>query len=509
MRIGLIALYILESNGIRYLSASLRKAGHEVDEFYFGHFVHHHFTPPTEEHISRLVDLIKQRNIDLVGIAVRIGALFPTAIELTRRIRDEAGVPVMWGGAHVTMAPEQCVEHPDWLVLGEAENAIVDVAKTFESSGDVSAVQNVWMKRGDEVVRNELRPLIQDLDSIPFPDFTTTECKFWVRPKAVVPGEPLHDETVFRIMASRGCPFKCAFCGVTAFRKRYGDNTSFYRVRSVDNCLDEMEQAKRTFPRLKRIRFDDELFTPNKAWIEGLTEKFPKRIGLVFDLLSNPRCLDESTVEKLARAGLDAAFVGIQGPEKSNEELYDRYVPDKTVVDVAKRLHRHRVRPMFQVLIDDPMAKPEQRGTLLDLLLALPRPYDLLIYSLCHWPGTARTTQLLEQGLISEGQVEGHTDKVLHQFNADFSWKRSSEDTLFLALYYLSNKRWIPRGLIRKMAESERMRKRPGPAIALAVVANSLKLLTEGTRLFIKGELSMHVIRRWLDRAELFKLPSI
>lgn len=509
LRIALISLYILESNGIRYLSASLRRAGFHTDEIFLGHFIHHHQEYPGEATQNLLISLLRERKPDLVGMSVRAGAYLTMATELTERIRDQVGVPVLWGGAHVTLAPEQCFQQNDFLLLGEAEKNIVGLAEALETGEELSILPGVWMRRDGREIRNPVPPLIQNLDDIPFPDFTSTESKFWIHNGKVIPGEPLVDERIFRIMASRGCPFNCSFCGVSAFRRIYSDTEGFYRVRSVENVIQELEQAKTHFPKLHRIRFDDELFVPNKTWITEFVEQYKKRIGMPFDILSNPRCLDSWTIATLTDAGMDSVFLGVQGIASSNVEKYKRYVADQRVIDVARAFKKRQIRGMFQVLIDDPLTTREEQHMLLELLLNLPRPFDLYIYSLCHWPSSARTEELLEKGLISEQDVEGCNDKVFRQFNADFTHPRSPENNLYLALYILSNKRGIPRPLLRWIDGTPWFFRHPKPVMVLAIFSNMAKIFVQGAGLALKGELSMHTVRRWLQKQNPFTLPSV
>ncbi|MCZ7583372.1 MAG: cobalamin-dependent protein [Deltaproteobacteria bacterium] len=491
------------------MSSSLRKNGFDVDEIFFQYFTHHAYKPPTEEQIRTLIDLLREREIGLVGLSLRIGALFNVATQLTQRIKKELGIPVMWGGAHVTMAPEDCVEKADFIALGESEKTILDIARAHASDGNVETIQNVWMRVGDKLVKNPLRPLTPDLDTIPSPDFHSVANKFWVRGETVVPGEPLAGEKLFRIMATRGCVYRCGFCGISAMRRVYEGNGTFYRVRSVESCVSEIERARPYFPNLKRIRFDDELFVVTPDWLEEFSDVYPRRVGLPFDVLSNPNCLDETTIRKLAESGMDEIFVGVQGASKHNRKLYHRTGGDDRILEVAKNLKRFGVHGMFQILIDDPGAEREDKEQLLNVLLRFPRPFDLLIYSLCHWPGTDRTRELLEAGLITPDDVEGRNAKVLHQFNADFTYPRPPEENFFLALYLLCNKRGVPRPLIRWLTRSRFLAKHPSPVIAAAKLVNTAKFVVKGIGLILKGEASILTARRWLEGQRIATLPAV
>lgn len=506
IKTGLVSLYVFENNGIRFLASSLRKKGREVVEVYFKDYIHHHFVPPSPNEYDQLLNFLDKQNLDLIGISLRAGAYLPVCIEVTRRIREELKVPVMWGGPHVSMAPENCLDHADFIVMGEAEEAIADVVEAFENDRDVSSVQNVWTKMDGELIKNPLRPLCQELDEIHFRDFHSHEFKYYIRGGRIHQGDPLVDERLFLMITSRGCAYNCAFCDVSALRRLYRDNGRFFRYRSVDNCLDELEYAMGVFKKLKKIRFDDELFVPERKWIEEFVNKYPTRIGLPFEILSDPRCLDDWTIETLSKAGMEAVLVGIQGSETANRRLYNRNCSDDRVTEMAHSLKRFGVHGVFQVITDDPETTLEEKHRLLKVLLSLPKPYDLITFSLCHWPSSQRTRDLLEKELITLDQVEGQSNKVLSQFLADFSYPRNAEDTFFLALFGLANKVMIPRNLVRRFARSESLKSNPAPVVLLAKLANLGKLFVSGMVLLFKGQISLNTIRRW---KHIFSSPSI
>ena len=152
----------------------------------------------------------------------------------------------------------------------------------------------------------------------------------------------------------------------------------------------------------------------------------------------------------------------------------------------------------FQVIVDDPETTLDEKERLLELLLQMPRPYDLYIFSLCHWPGTTRTRVLLEKGLIAPDQVEGRTGKAFRQFLADFSWPRPAIDNAFLAFYELANKRTMPRWLVRRLSRSSFLRNHPLPVIGLAKTLSLAKFFYMGSGMVLRGEVSRATVRRWL-----------
>ncbi len=508
-RVGLISLYVVESNGIRFLASALRGAGFETDEYYLGYHLHHVTRTLDPEDVQRLVTKMRERGVAVVGLSVRIGALLPHAIELTREIQEQLTIPVVWGGAHVTMAPEECIEYADYLVLGEGEAAMVEVTARLQAGKPATDIENVWTRVGGSEERNTLRPLVTDLDELTYPDYHSSTEKFWFRNGRIDEGDPLAREPVYRIMVTRGCVNNCGFCGVSAYRRLYEGLGRFYRVRSVRSTLDELEYALRVRPKIRRIRFDDELFVPRRDWLEDFCREYKARIGLPFDILSSPRILDNETIELLADAGLDLVYLGVQTTGAANQSRYERTVPDNDVRRCVRKLAQNGVRPVVQILIDDPDATLAEKQALLRVLLALPRPYDLLIYSLCHWPGTSRTHQLLEEGRIGPQDVEGQNDKVLRQFNADFTHPRAAADELFLALYMLANKRAVPRPILLWLSYHGYFVENPEKVVALARAVNMGKLVVRGSSALMRGELSLHTMRQWLGNWNDRSLPSI
>lgn len=498
MNIGLISIYVFENNGIRYLASSLRRQGHQVTEVYLNDYVHHNYIAPTETELNLLLEVLVKQDVKLVGISLRAGAYLILCTEITAKIKNRLNIPVIWGGPHVSMNPEQCFKLTDLLLLGEAEEAMCELAAAQENKNDISRISNVWFRDAGREIRNTLRPLRSNLDEIPFRDFHSGDFKYWIRGNRLHRGEPLLGERIYPMLTSRGCLYNCSYCDINAMRSLYDNDPGFFRFRSVENCLSEYKYAHQVFPKIKRIRFDDELFVPDKKWLEEFADRYPREVGLPFDILSDPRCLDEWTIGTLSHAGMDKVFVGIQASAGANRRLYDRQVSDDRVIEMAKDLKRHKVKGVFQIIVDDPEMTDADKEALLDLLLKLPKPFDLYVFSLSHWPGTKRTADLINKGLATTRQVEGENDKVLRQFMADFTYTRKAEDNFYLALYELTNKRLVPRSLVKRWSKSHRLRQNPGLLIFLARILNLGKLAYEGVGLLLRGELSMNMIRRWL-----------
>jgi len=499
LKIGLVSLYVFENNGVRLLASVLRNAGYEVYEIYFKDYLHHHFVEPTEVEIGHLLDVLRKHEVGLVGFSVRAGAYLKIGRQLTEAVRKELGLPVVWGGPHVSYDRETCVRYTDFLAVGEAEDEMLDLVKALESGGDTTNIPGVWANVGGRIFRNPVRRLEENLDRIPFRDYHTHEYKFVIEGKRFETGDPVINEPIFLMLSSRGCPFNCKFCNVNISRRIYKGKGKFFRVRSVKNVIAELADAKEHFKNLVRIRFDDELFPYDSDWIREFSQRYKKEIGLPFEILSDPRVIEDEDIARLKDAGLDHVLLGIQASEEMNRELLGREQPNEQVVEVSRILARHKILGGFQIIVDIPGATRRDKSNLLNLLLGLSRPFDLYSFSLNFWPGTDLTAKFLREGTIRKEEVAGASDKVLRQFRVDSSQERPPEDRFWIALYHLTSKSFVPKALIRWMSRRPFLMRHPWPVSLLSESANFIKLGLTGLHMLLRGELSWNAFRRFFN----------
>ena len=100
------------------------------------------------------------------------------------------------------------------------------------------------------------------------------------------------------------------------------------------------------------------------------------------------------------------------------------------------------------------MATEETKRKLFDLLLEIPRPYDLYLFSLTIYPKSAVEEQLKKLGLITDADVEGAATKIFSQYRVDLAFPRSPDDLFWTSLIVMVSKRFIPRSLLRTLSRS-------------------------------------------------------
>jgi radical SAM superfamily enzyme YgiQ (UPF0313 family) len=498
-RIGIISTWDVENNAVRILAAGLREAGHHATEIYFKDWISNHLEPATDKQLDNLIKVIRRENLNLVCISIRASAYANSAKTLTEHIYKKLGIAVLWGGMHPTLLPSECISEADMLLLGEGELALVELADKLKAGEEFEDTANIWFRKSEDDHReNPLRPLVQDLDDLPFRDFHTHEHKFFINGNTYVQGDPIHGEPVFTMMGSRGCIYKCSYCYNSTYKKDVYPSQKWFRVRSPESIVAEITAAQSHW-KMKRIRFDDEVFNFQLEWLEDFCERYPREVGLPFEIFIEPKLVNEQRMTMLRDAGLVGVYMGIQSSERVTGHLYDRRVKNQSISDIAQLYHRLGIKPHFQLIYDDPVSTEEDKAALFEMIASFPHPYDLYLFSMTVFPGSELNNKLIANGLISEYDIEGVNTRIFYQHRVNLQYPRPVEDTFWIALTQMLSKSFVPQGMLRALSKSEFLKQHPWPVIQLAHASNYMKMGSTCVKMVKNREMTPTLLRRWLS----------
>ncbi|MBN1610087.1 MAG: B12-binding domain-containing radical SAM protein [Polyangiaceae bacterium] len=328
-------LVAAEPLGVMQLASVLRHAGHPVC------LAGARQTP--------LAPLLTSFRPQLIGYSAITGLHRPL-LELNRRLKQSFEFFALFGGPHATFFPEM-VHEPgvDAVCIGEGEGAVLDVASALDSAASVAGVANLWVKTAQGVVRAPPRPLIADLDALPFPDRSLRSA---TDPRS-------RSYPVKSILAARGCPFRCSYCFNDGYARLYGPAWSRVRIRSVGKIIAEALELCQQGP-LELVQFRESVFPWQDHWLEQLAARWPTEVGLPFYCHVRADLLTPRRVALLARAGCVSVNLGIEcGDETVRRELLERPISDDQMLDACRWLHASGIR----VLADNMLGLP---GTTLE-----------------------------------------------------------------------------------------------------------------------------------------------
>lgn len=415
MKITLISPYsVLGYIGIRTISACLKKVGHKTqlifmpkvdfrENPYSTIFMPQKFPPRySKKSLKILIDLVRDSN--LIGISLSTN-FFLSAVEITKAIKNELKVPIIWGGIHPTIKPRECLKYADIVCRGEGEEAIVELAEKLEKGENYYNIRNLGFKdKNGKIILNPLRPLIQNLDSIPFQDYDLeneflilkgdVEKVIEIISKGMWPFSEKTDRGVYRTIFTRGCAFSCSYCCNNTLKRLY-HGERFFRKRSVDNVIEELKQIKNKLPfKLESIWFhDDNFFALTLEEIKEFSEKYKRSINLPFGTSGvNPVFVSREKLEYLVSAGFYGLRMGIQTASERIKKLYKRdYCSNSQIENACKIINNFKNKLKiihYDIITDNPWEKEEDKIKTLMFLSKIPVPYELALFSLVFYPGT-------------------------------------------------------------------------------------------------------------------------
>ena len=259
------------------------------------------------------------------------------------------GAKVILGGPHPTLFPEDVLANKDvdFVVMGEAEDTLPEFFSRFER-GDASFdnVKGIGFKAGNNIVVNERREPIPDLDRLPFPDRLELDTLEGYENLAAI--KVIFGKRTLNMAASRGCCFNCAFCQ-PALNKIHGNKV---RYRSVENVVEEIKYLKDNWG-IEAVWFEDDTITVRKDWML----EFCRRIGGSNHGISwscNSRL--DTVDEELLKAMKDAGCVQVRyGLESGSQNVLDRDFNKGTkipsVKDVFAMTRRIGIRTYAYVMV--------------------------------------------------------------------------------------------------------------------------------------------------------------
>lgn len=445
MKITLISMQMHPvALGLRYVSSRLKREGHDVEMIFMGS---KHDTPEGDFSESLVADLVgRLRDSDLLGMSL-MTISFYRACALTHRIR-EAGVkaPIVWGGTHPTVAPDESLEVADVVCVGEGEGPMSALARRLEAGEDPKDVPGLGFRAGGpfgnaRTFRNPVGLLERDLDAYPFPDYELET--HWVAGRdRLVParvGNLRGTLQRLRVLSTRGCPNRCTFCNNAAWRQIYKGKGPWVRMRSVDNVLDEIQAVRGRFGTIQAINVVDDLFfVRDESEIDEFVVKYAQRVNLPLELDAYPNTITEAKIRSLTRLPFRLISMGIESASPDTlQNIYNRPTPIENIVRSIELFHRYRVPAEYHYLVGNPY-EPEENviETMRFVASHHKGPANLRVFPLMFYPGTPLCERARADGLIEDRDERAYR----HKFTGSSELAGHDYLTVWLrAVLYLRN----------------------------------------------------------------------
>jgi radical SAM superfamily enzyme YgiQ (UPF0313 family) len=300
---------------------------------------------------SRKEDILRtiiDRRPKIVGFSIAFQAMIGGFAELADHLRRNGVEAHFTAGGHIpTIAPEQTFEilpGLDTIIRHEGEHTLLELYESLDQPDRWPSIRGLVHRRDGVTRAAPPRPLIQNLDSLPFP----------VRPATL---QTIRGLGVCSILASRGCNYNCSFCSIHQF---YSDALGpKHRLRSPATVAQEMEQL---FSRGARIFIfdDDDLGAKSvseRRWIEEFARELERR-GLGDEILWSIFCrvdeVDADLLGRFKRCGLAFICMGIESGNEQGLKLFNKHFTVESVFRAVRALHDLGVGFEYGFMMFDP-----------------------------------------------------------------------------------------------------------------------------------------------------------
>jgi radical SAM superfamily enzyme YgiQ (UPF0313 family) len=369
--------------GLLSIAAYLMEQGHDV-------FVYDCLGPDAPFDLQKQVQAILSYQPQIVGFSATTSS-FPDAADLAQKIKEQSpDIITVCGGVHVSALEGKLLQNYlafDFLAAGEGELTMAELAAGVEHD----AIKGLIWRRGDEVIINEPRPKIPDLDSLPFPTYDKLKG---------FPGDyhlPLFsyvNTPGATMITSRGCMYQCSYCDRSVFKKGFRYNSAAY-------IYEHMKYLRKKFG-VRHINIYDDLFTANRQRIVELCDKLTRfPLGINFNCAVRVGYTDDELLRMLKEAGCLMVSLGIESADPQMLARHKAGISLDEVRDTVRRIQKAGLRAKGLFMMGLPGETEESVHQTSDFIILLGLD-DMNMAKFTPFPGAPLWLTIREEGTFNE-----------------------------------------------------------------------------------------------------------
>jgi len=305
--------------GLGYVASSLEKNGHDVKIIDCGADI---------KLLENIENEVKKFDPEVVGIYVMTWT-FRQANEIAKKIKKiNPNVKIVIGGPNVSSFPNLSlkISEFDYAILGEGEitiNKLIKEIEMGEGKGKLKKIKGLIFKNNGKVTLNKSRPIISNLDGIPFPAWHLLPIKKYYDVFT-------REKKFITMITSRGCPYNCTFCD----RKNRLGNV--FRMRSPENILAEIELLNSEYG-IKEFMFFDDNFTVNKKRVIELCKLIRKnKLDIIWECRTRADLVDKELLGEMKLSGCYRIRYGMEAGDDRILKVLKKRITVSQILDCVK-----------------------------------------------------------------------------------------------------------------------------------------------------------------------------
>jgi radical SAM superfamily enzyme YgiQ (UPF0313 family) len=335
-----------------------------------------------------------------IGVSSMTGPQLRHALEISKMVKEYGNSPVIWGGTHPSLLPEQTLknENIDIVVQGEGEETFLELVQALDGKRPLSTVKGIWYKDNGLIKNTGIRPFI-DLNKQPPLPYHLIELRKFTR---VMFGIEHLD-----FFTSRGCPHQCTFCYNAAF------NDKRWRPMDPDLVVQRIKDFVKTY-NIKGLFFNDSNFFVDLARgrliLEGMIkEDLNVLISKINIDAQNILKVDEKDFSLLQRAGCKRLPIAIESGSKKIQALLKKPADVQRLLEINCNLNKFNMAPCYAFMMGFPTETKEDLAESVSLAFRLldENPKAQISFNIfTPFPGTELFDISVRHGLHAPERIE-------------------------------------------------------------------------------------------------------
>lgn len=362
---------------LMYLSFSLKKKGYGAKVVHCSH-----------SEIDKYVQEIVKEEPLFVGFSVLSGPPTSFSLEMSKKIKEiNNRIPIVWGGVHPSLMPEQCLEEGsiDIVTIGEGEEIIVEIAEALAENKPLRHIRGVGYKKDGKICINKLRHFIENLDDHKL-DFECINLSDYVSER-VEAGKKVRSIGYY---SSRGCPHNCGFCYNQQYHRRK------WRAQSSKEVIKDILFFKKKYSLNEVQLWDDNFFTDPKRAFEIL-----KKIDMMVGADVRVDYINEEFAKKLKESKISYLLIGAESGNNRVLNLIKKNFNIKKILTAASLLNKYDLYAQYSFILGLPTETKDEFNDTIQLMLKLKNIHKKASFTVgmyLPYPGTEMFELALNQG---------------------------------------------------------------------------------------------------------------
>ena len=364
-----------------------------------------------------------------VGVHSLTGNQIKHALEVASFVREHSDAPLVWGGAHTTLLPEQSLADPcvDIIVESEGEETFLELVRTLRSGGDLGQVSGLWFERDGKPYYTGPRRFVE-MDKLPEMPYNLVDFTDYL---------PLEfEKPTFYIEGSRGCPNNCSFCYNKAFHKRR------WRAFSADVFVERMLNAAERF-KVEHFYMVDENYSVDIGRMKRISEALVGE-GITWTTtgghIPQMSVLSDADFKLLWRSGCRRLYFGVESGSERILKRINKKLNMEQLLDVNRRLAKVDIIPRYNFITGLPYEREADLRKTVELIMRVmrenPKATITALASYIPYPGSDLYEDALRYGFEEPGTLAEWGELKMERGN--LPWLSRRDKRVLQSLYFVS-----------------------------------------------------------------------